>query len=47
MHKNLQIQHNNYSLVFLMNNITYSHFYFLINLRIIRPVDEGHHLNVL
>ena len=30
-----------------MNNIKICRFYFYNNLRIIAPVDEGHHLNVL
>jgi hypothetical protein len=30
-----------------MNDINIRHFYFLYILRIIAPVDEGHHLNTL
>jgi len=30
-----------------MNDINISHFYFVNILRIIAPVDEGHHLNTL
>ena len=47
LHKQLKTQLNNYSLVFLMNNIIICHFQLSALLRIIANVDEGHHLNVL